>query len=86
MSGDTYHLDDEIEPNYSDYCDDDAISAAPPTFESYPSSASTLGKRKSLDDLVFNSGPSASYKRRTLSADGAEPYIIVSFIRASERH
>ena len=92
MSGDAHHFDDNIdevengvETEYSDFCDDDTICAAPAScFESYPSSASTLGKRKSLDedDLELFSGPSATYKRRILPDDGAEPYIIVRFIRA----
>ena len=85
MSGDSHQFDDrvdEVETEYSDFCDDDAIWAAPATiFESYPSSASTLGKRKSLEDLDLFSSPSASYKKRILSNDGAEPYIIVRFIR-----
>ena len=86
MSGDSPQIDDrvdEVETEYSDFCDDDAIWAAPATlFESYPSSASTLGKRKSLEDLDLFSSPSASYKKRILSNDAAEPYIIVRFIRA----
>ena len=68
--------------------DDDLICAAPATFESrfesYPSSATTLGKRKSEshDDLeLFTTAATSAYKRRLSDDDGPSPYIIVSFIR-----
>lgn len=84
MSGLANHGDEISEDGstgYSDFCDDDAIRAAdesgpcqddiamecPSSATPGPSSVS-LGKRKSLEDSVPSDRPSASYKRRTISA------------------
>jgi hypothetical protein len=69
------YCDEDGSTTYSDFCDDETISAAAVT---YPYPATTLGKRRSFD----RSEPSlsASYKRQTISdavPDAAEPYIIV---------
>jgi hypothetical protein len=72
--------DEDGGTEYSDFCDDETISAAPATcYPADPSPATTLGKRKSFDRSEPSSSLSASYKRQTISDDGAEPYIIVCF-------
>jgi hypothetical protein len=84
---DAMFCDEDESTGYSDFCDDETIWAAPPTATCYESaepssSATTLGKRKSLEDPQPSSSLSASYKRQTISSDGAEPYIIVGFIKS----
>ena len=77
--------DDDETTEYSEFCDDETIWAAPATTTSYESAepSTSLGKRKSLEDPQPSGSLSASYKRQTISSDGgAEPYIIVGFIKS----
>jgi hypothetical protein len=62
---------------YSEFCDDDVIMAAPcNTYDTVATDGSSgatqpfaaLGKRKSPEDLGVSEGPSASYKRRTITS------------------
>jgi len=77
MSGDPHHCD--LDDEYSDFLEDDAIWDFDPSPTYLPSSpATTLGKRKSPEEEPCASAS----KRRTISTDNSdeyEPYIIVSF-------
>jgi hypothetical protein len=82
MSGHGHCYDEASEDGstgYSEYCDDETIRAVPATLcdtievvtqcsSSATSPTATLGKRKSPDESGPSYGPSASYKKRTISS------------------
>ena len=86
MSQHAIYYDEDESTEYSEFCDDDTIWAAQATQEatldptdSFPSTS--LGKRKAPEDSEPSGSLSASYKRQPISSDGAEPYIIVGFVK-----
>jgi hypothetical protein len=61
---------DDGSTEYSEYCDEDTIRAAPVTelVSSASPSSTALGKRKSPDESGPFDDPSITYKRRTISS------------------
>jgi hypothetical protein len=71
MSDPENEISENGSTGYSEFCDDDAILAADEAVTSVTTSSTfTSGKRKSPDDFVLSDrdGPSASYRRRTISS------------------
>jgi len=84
MSDPENEISENGSTGYSEFCDDDAILAADETLADVPQGhftaategsspsapSATSGKRKSPDDFVLSDrdGPSASYRRRTISS------------------
>jgi hypothetical protein len=88
--------DEHYSTGYSEFCDDDTILGADTSISNDyssptgPSPATTLGKRKSPEDLGFSVSVYATYKRRTSTGgdsaeSSTEPYIIVSYDQSSLR-